>query len=98
MGLRDRKTTRVRERGFNGHSPAESRAMYRRAAGAVGRVLRMGGDRMRAMLRFDYAGILIRDGRDDGREHFAETPVGGIAITFGALGGLILVLWIGSLL
>lgn len=98
MGLRDRKKSRIREPGFNGHSAEDSRAMYRRVGSSISHVLGLAGDRIRAVLAFDYSRLLIHDGRDDGREHFAETPMGGIAITFGALGGLLVVLWLGSFL
>lgn len=72
--------------------------MYRRAAEAVLRVIRMGLAWVRDLLRFDFARLLVGNGRDDGRQHFAETAVGGIAITFCTLAGIVLVLWLGSFL
>lgn len=98
MELRKLKKTRIRDRTLVRPVAEDSRAMYRRVGAGIMHVVHMARRGIRSVLDVDYASMVVRERKDDGRRHFAETMVGGIAITFGALGGVLVVLWIGSFL
>lgn len=98
MGLRDRKTSRIREPGFNGHSVEGSHALYRKAGYAFSKIFRNVIALIKKVIAFDYAKILIKQNRDDKKSHFAETTLGGITIAIGSIFAILVILWLGSFL
>lgn len=95
MGLRDRKTSRIREPGYNGHESGGLRRVLSQGAQTIRRLITHATQGVRGMGRPDLAGLLVQE-KDDGRAHFAETAVGGVTITCGALGGIMVILWLGT--
>ena len=96
MGLRDRKPSRVRDRDLRTGRQDDARILAGRAVEAMRRL----GARLTKRIRsIDLPGIVAGDApAAGGPEHFAETMVGGIAITFGILVAVMLLLWIGTFL
>lgn len=98
MGLRDRKTSRIREPGFNGYSVENSRALYRSVWNLAKKPFHAFMKYSRKMADYDYRDMVISKDKKPETAHFAETPLGGICIAIICLLGLIVIFWIGSLL
>jgi hypothetical protein len=95
VGLRDRTTSRVRDRDLRLAQTGGVRILVGRAMGEVRRfgaylIMKAKAISMPDMTREEEIAA-------DRSEHFAETMLGGIAITFALLVGIMLLLWIGSL-
>lgn len=96
MGLRDRTRSRVRDRDLRIGQRDGGRILIRRAVEKIGA---LGAYIIRRVRGIDFTGIDGGDAPASGRpEHFAETMLGGIAITFGILVVLMILLWIGTFL
>lgn len=95
MGLRDRTTSRVRDRDLRLAHTGGARILMGRAVATVRRfgaylIMKARTISMPDMTREEEIAA-------DSSEHFAETMLGGVAITFALLAGLMLILWIGTL-
>lgn len=94
-GLRDRRKSDVRTRGMRSHGTDDGRVVARQLGARL--------KALYALARTKAAGIELPsfDGNVDDQgaeqEHFAETMLGGVAITLGILTGIILLMWISSL-
>ena len=96
MGLRDRKSSRVRDRDLRIGRSDGGRILLGRAAASIHT---FGAYLIRRMKQISMPDMTQEEEvAADGTEHFAETMLGGIAITFGLLVAIMILLWIGTFL
>jgi len=94
-GLRDRRKSDVRTRGMRSHGTDDGHVIARQLGARIRALYALARTKVSGMELPSFDGQVDDHGAE--QEHFAETMLGGVAITLGILTGIILLMWISSL-